>query len=90
MCTHAAEGKEDRLYLHQLVPVLDGFTGICQHGRPVLSAGTFSFAAYTAHPNHLVMANTGGDRGTKDRQSALGGQGIGAKVDKGTSQLLNY
>lgn len=68
MYTHTlADGKEDRFYLHQLVPVLNGFPGICQHGCPVLSAGAFSITSYTAHPNHLVMANTDGDRGTKKK-----------------------
>lgn len=56
------------------MPVLNGFTRVRQHGGPVLSARAFSIAAYTAHPNHLIMANTDGDRLNKKTQSALGGE----------------
>lgn len=61
-------------YLHQLVPVLNGFAGVGQHGRPVLSARTFSVAAYTAHPNHLIMANTERCRTQAVPVGASGGQ----------------
>lgn len=58
-------------YLNQLVPMLDGFTGVGQHGCPVLSARTFSVAAHAAHPNHLIMADTERDRRYTETWSAL-------------------
>lgn len=72
------------------MPVLDGFSGVRQHGHPVLPAGAFSIAAYTAHPNHLVMADTDGGGGREENKAALNKQTTRTKVNKGRSQILSY
>lgn len=52
-----ARSRSRARYLHQLMPVLDGFAWIPQHGRPVLPPGAVGVAAHATHPDDLVMAD---------------------------------
>lgn len=41
------------------MPVLYRFAWVSQHGRPVLPPRTVRIAAHAAHPDDLVVADTG-------------------------------
>lgn len=57
--THLFEGF---LYLHQGVPVCDGFPWVGQHLVPVVPAQAFSVDPHAADSYNLIVAHSGGER----------------------------